>query len=182
MVQINLQIANEGKERLQEALNRSDTAKAASEQKLNETIKDLQVKISQMDNPPAPSPEELKKLCSSIRKEVEEDFRKTADRLANEKKTADVKTTEIEKAYEEKLRQLKLDNESILAREQEAKKQLATASPQIHQCTAYMTSIQQNFNNVLSVIHSVQMQNPELSQKLQSGMKTILEQLISQIS
>lgn len=176
-----LQIANESKGKLQEALNQSDREKSASEQRLNETIRELQDKIEQFGNA-TPSPEELKKIRSAIRKEIEEDFKKKADRLANEKKSAEEKASEIEKAYEEKLRHLKLDNESIQAREQEARKQLATASPQIHQCTAYMTSIQQSFGNVLSIISSVKAQNPELSEKLQTGMKKILEQLISQIS
>lgn len=135
-----------------------------------------------MDKPASPSPEQLKKLRSALRKEIEEEFKKKADRLASEKKSAEEKTAEIEKTYKEKLRLLRLDNESIQAREKEAEKQLANASPQIHQCTAYMTSIQQSFGNVVSVISSIKVQNPELSEKLQAGMKKILEQLISQVS
>lgn len=177
-----LQIANQSKEQLQEALTQSDQKKAESEQNLNDTISELKEKLSQLDKPASPSPEELKKMRSELRKDIEDDFKKKADRLANEKKSAEDRASEIEKAYEEKLRLLRLDNESIQAREKEAEKQLATASPQIHQCTAYMTSIQQSFGNVVSIISSVKVQNPELSEKLQAGMKKILEQLISQVS
>jgi len=44
-----------------------------------------------------------------------------------------------------------------------------------------MSNIQQNFNNVMTIIRGLREQNPEMANKLSVGMKSIVGQLLKQL-
>ena len=178
-----LEMAKQGKDKLEEALKKADDAADAAQKETAAEIKKLQEELAAAgaNQPPAPSPEELEKLRADVRTEVEADFRKREDQLTLEKKTAEEKAAEITAAYEEKLKKLKLDNKSIEDRQKVAEKQLAVAAPEAQQCAAYLTSIQQNFNNATAVLHTLEKSNPEMAEKLRAGIRKVLESMIGQL-
>lgn len=176
-----LEIANEGRDKLQQALKQADDSKALAESRAAQEIQQLKAELDSVKVPLAPAPAEVEQMKKAVRQEVEAEYRKKSEQLSFEKKTAEEKAAEIEKKYREKIKALKLDNESILERQKAAEKQLSTMAPEAHQCTAYLNSIQQNFQNILTILESLKNKNPEMAQKLNTGMKTILTQLLSQI-
>lgn len=179
-----LQLANESKDKLQQALKKSDDDRIASAAKTGEEIKKLREELAAINDaePAPPSPEQLKKLRAEVRKEIEEKFKKKEDQLTMEKKTVEEKASEVEKAYKEKLKQMKLDNESILARQQAAEKKLALSAPEAQKCDAYLTTIQQNFQNATAVIELLEKSNPEKAKSLREGLRKILEMLLQQVN
>lgn len=76
---------------------------------------------------------------------------------------------------------MKLDNASILARQQAAEKKLALSTPEAQKCDAFLATIQQNFQNATAVIQSLEKSNPEKAKNLREGLRRILEMLIQQV-
>lgn len=179
-----LEIVEQKRDDLMQTIKKSDDENAAAQKKTADEIKKLQAELSVASaaQPPAPSPKELEKLRADARTEVEADFKKKEDQLTFDKKTAEEKSAEIKKSYEERLRKLKLDNESIAAQRQAAEKKLAVAAPEAQQCAAYLTSIQQNFNNATVIIHALEKSNPGMAEKLRVGICKVLDSMKEQVS
>lgn len=176
-----LEKTKDDKDRLEQALKKSDDEKTEAEKRADDEIKELREQLAKAAEPAAPSPKEIKKLRDEIRQKIESDFNKKEQQLTLEKKSAEDKTAEIEKNYQEQLKRMELDNESILRRQQEAERKLALSAPEAHQCNAYLTSIQQNFNNIKSVIDLLQKGNPEIAGKLRQGIQNVLVSLAEQL-
>jgi DNA repair exonuclease SbcCD ATPase subunit len=179
-----LELAERKSDDLMQTIKKSDDDSAAAQKKAAEEVKKLQDQLAAVGakQAPAPSPEELKKLRADVRSKVEADFKKKEDQLTLEKKTAEEKTVEIENKYKEKLKQLKLDNESILARQQAAEKRLAVAAPEAHQIDAYLRIIQQSFQNITVALRSLDSGNAEMAAKLRVGICKVLDSMKEQVS
>ena len=179
-----LELASDSKDKLEQALKKADDDAAALRQKTADEIKKLQDELAAAgaNQPAAPSKEELKKLRDEVRAKVEAEFKKKEDQLTFDKKTAEEKTAEMKKSYEEKLRKLKLDNESIEAQRQAAEKKLAVVTPEVHQIDAYLRVVQQSFLDITTALHSLAGNNPDMAAKLRAGLVKILDSMKDQVS
>lgn len=90
-----LTLANDGKDKLEQALKKEQDAKT----KADEKVKKLKLELTAAVKPNAvpPSPEELKKLRAEVKAEIEADYKKQSEQLTLEKKTAEDAAAEIEK-------------------------------------------------------------------------------------
>ena len=178
-----LKIASENKDKLEQALKKSDDGKAAAERKAADEIIKLKDELAAAgaDQTPAPSPEELEKMRAGVRAKIEAEFKEKENQLTLEKKTAEEKAAEIEKKYKERLKKLKLDNESITARQKAVEKKLAVSAPEAQQIDAYLKIIQQSFQNITAALHTLDGENPEMAGKLRKALCTVLESLVEQV-
>ena len=178
-----LEIAEQKRDDLMQTIKKSDDDHAVAAKKTADEIKRLQDQLAAAgaNDPPAPSPAELKKLRADVRAKVEANFKKKEDQLTLEKKTAEEKAKEIEDEFKKQLKQLKLDNESILEKQQAAEKRLAVAAPEAHQIDAYLRIIQQSFQDITAALRSLDSGNPEMAAKLRTALQKVLESLIEQV-
>lgn len=170
-----LEKANDDKDRLEQALKKSDEDKATAEKNAADEIKVLQDQLAQAAKPATPSPEEVKKLRAEIRKKVEEEYQKKEQQLTLEKKSAEDKAEEIEKKYQDQLKSLKLDNESILARQQETEKKLALSAPEAQKFSVYFENFQLSLQKMQAAIKALSDSgNTETADKLRGALSKVI--------
>lgn len=179
-----LELAEQKRDDLMQALKKSENDKIAASTKTANEIKKLRDELAAAgaNQPPAPSKEELERLRADVRREVETEFKKKEDQLTFDKKTAEEKSAEMKNSYEEKLRKLKLDNESIEAQRQAAEKKLSVVTPEAHQIDAYLRVVQQSFLDITTALHSLAENNPDMAAKLRAGLVKVLDSMKEQVS
>jgi len=97
------------------------------------------------------------------------------EQLTLEKKTVEDEKAEIRKNYEKKLKQLNLDNESILQRQQAAEKQLALAAPETQKFRVHFENFQRDFQSMEVAINNLtDSGNTETSEKLRGALSKII--------
>ncbi len=173
-----LDIANESKDKLEAALKKSDDDRAGAEQQAAAEIKKLKEELAAASEPVAPSAAELKKLRGEVKAKIEADYKKKEDQLTLEKKTAEEKTQEIQKSYEDQLKKLKLDNESIAAQAADAEKKLSLSDPEAQKFAVYFDTFQQTFQQLRRSLDKLAASgNTETAGKLRGALKQIIAQL-----
>ncbi|MDD3230983.1 MAG: DUF3102 domain-containing protein [Oscillospiraceae bacterium] len=144
--------------------------------KQTETVESLKQAVEDAKKEAAgPSPAELKKIRAEVREKVKAEYEKKSAQLTLEKQDAESKAKEIEEQYQAKLKQMKLDSQSILARQQAAEKKLALAAPEVEKFSVYFESLQQNFNAMRKLIGQLGQNAPETAGKLCAALKKLIE-------
>lgn len=166
-------LANDGKDKLEQALKKEQDAKTKADDKIKKLKLDFAAAVKPDVAPP--SAEELEKLRAEVKADIEADYKKQTEQLTLEKKTAEDEKAEIEKKYEKKLKQLNLDNESILQRQQAAEKQLALAAPETQKFSVHFENFQRDFQSMEECIKNLaDSGNTETADKLRGAMEKII--------
>lgn len=149
--------------------------KAEKAEQLSAQLKKVKVEMQEKVDAAMPTPEALEKIRAEIRKKVKADYEKKSAQLTLEKQDAESKAQDIEKQYQEQLKKLQLDNQSILAKQQAAEKKLALAVPEVEKFSVYFENLQQNFNEMKMLIEKLGENAPETAAKLRTALKKLLD-------
>lgn len=172
------------KDRLEQALKKSDELKAEAEKKSSVEIKKLKDEITKLGKtePSPPSKEELEKMRAKVKAEVEAEYKKKSEQLTFEKQTAEEAAAKIENEYKERIKKLKLDNESIQKRQKEAEKKLSLNSPETQKFSVYFENFQHDFESMQMSIKSISDSgNAELAEKLKAALSKVIEIMANEV-